>query len=109
MKIPAARSRINDNGGLPTAPWYSFFADVGRALAALVVTPTVPTPAGGATNAVLLFGTAAGFGIYYGSGAPTVVAAQGSLYLRSDGSSTANRMYVNTDGASAWTAVSTVS
>jgi hypothetical protein len=65
------------------------------------------TPAGGSTAARLLFGTTAGFGIYYGSGAPSVSAAKGSLYLRSDGSGTTNRMYVNTDGGTTWTAVTT--
>lgn len=61
------------------------------------------TPAGGSTSARLLFGTTAGFGIYYGSGAPSVSAGQGSLYLRSDGSSTSTRLYVNTDGSTGWT------
>lgn len=65
------------------------------------------TPAGGSTSARLLFGTTAGFGIYYGSGAPTVSAAQGSIYLRSDGSSTSTRMYVNTNGSTTWTNVTT--
>lgn len=61
------------------------------------------TPAGGSTAARLLFGTTAGFGIYYGSGAPSVSAGQGSIYLRSDGSSTSTRLYVNTDGSTGWT------
>jgi hypothetical protein len=65
------------------------------------------TPAAGSTSARLLFGTTAGFGIYYGSGAPTVSAAQGSIYLRSDGSSTSTRLYVNTDGGTTWTNVTT--
>jgi hypothetical protein len=65
------------------------------------------TPAGGSTAARLLFGTTSGFGIYYGSGAPTVSAAQGSIYLRSDGSSTSTRMYVNTTGSTTWTNVTT--
>jgi hypothetical protein len=60
-------------------------------------------PAGGSTAARLLFGTTAGFGIYYGSGAPTVSAAQGSIYIRSDGSSTSTRLYVNTSGSTTWT------
>lgn len=63
----------------------------------------VATPAGGSTAARLVFGTTAGFGIYYGSGAPTVSAAQGSLYIRSDGSSTSTRLYVNTNGTTGWT------
>ena len=66
------------------------------------------TPAAGSTAARLLFGTTAAFGIYYGSGAPTVVAAKGSLYLRSDGTGVNDRMYVATDGAGTWTAVVTV-
>jgi len=65
------------------------------------------TPAGGSTSARLIFGTTAGFGIYYGSGAPTVSAAQGSIYLRSDGSSTSTRLYVNTNGSTTWTNVTT--
>lgn len=65
------------------------------------------TPAAGSTAARLLLGTTAGFGIYFGSGAPTVSAAQGSLYLRSDGTTTNDRMYVNTNGTTGWTAVIT--
>jgi hypothetical protein len=67
------------------------------------VASATATPAAGSTSARLLFGTTAGFGIYYGSGAPTVSAAQGSIYLRSDGSSTATRLYVNTNGSTGWT------
>ena len=44
------------------------------------------------------------------SGAPTgIVAKQGSLYLRTDGSTTATRAYVNSDGDSTWVAVTTAS
>lgn len=42
-----------------------------------------------------------------GSGAPTLSAAQGSIYLRSDGSSTSTRLYVNTTGSTTWTNVTT--
>lgn len=69
----------------------------------LQVANTIATPAGGSTAARLVFGTTSGFGIYYGSGAPTVSAAQGSIYIRSDGSSTATRLYVNTNGSTGWT------
>ena len=51
--------------------------------------------------------TAAGMGIYFGSGAPTVAAAKGSLYLRSDGSGTGDRAYINTNGSTTWTALTT--
>lgn len=70
---------------------------------AITVAAGTATPAGGSTAARLLLGTTAGFGIYYGSGAPTVSAGKGSLYLRSDGSSTSTRSYVNTDGGTTWT------
>jgi len=68
-----------------------------------IVAALTATPAGGSTAARLLFGTTTGFGVYYGSGAPTVAAAQGSIYIRSDGSSTSTRLYVNTTGSTTWT------
>lgn len=69
----------------------------------MALNATTATPAGGSTALRLVFGSTSGFGIYVGSGAPTVAAAQGSLYLRSDGSTVATRLYVNTDGATTWT------
>ena len=62
--------------------------------------------AGGAA-AFVATNTADSLGIYFGSGAPTVTAAKGSLYLRTDGSSTSTRAYINTDGATTWTAITT--
>lgn len=52
-----------------------------------------------------------GFGLYYGAGSPNTVvkAAKGSLYLNWTGSSTSTRAYINTDGATAWAAVTTAS
>lgn len=75
---------------------------------AVIVSSATATPSGGAI--AIKTGTTAGFGIYYGSGIPTVSAAQGSLYLRSDGSSGTTRMYVNNSSGSGttWTAVNTV-
>jgi hypothetical protein len=63
--------------------------------------------AGGA-SAFIATNTAAGMGVYIGSGAPTVAAAKGSIYLRSDGSSTSTRLYVS-DGGTTWIAVTTAS
>lgn len=65
-------------------------------------------PSGGTTGAGFQFSNAVNFGVFFGSGAPTLSAARGSLYLRSDGNATNNRMYVNTDGGTGWTAVTTV-
>lgn len=47
-------------------------------------------------------------GVYSGSGAPSITAAQGSLYLRTDGSSVSTRAYINTTGSTVWTAITTV-
>ena len=60
-----------------------------------------------AGGAALLTGTTSAVGVYVGSGAPTVSAAKGSLYLRTDGSSTSTRAYINTDGGTTWTSVTT--
>lgn len=64
--------------------------------------------AGGAAG--LNVGSAGNFGIYFGSGAPSVSAVQGSLYLRTDGSSGTTRAYINNSAGSGttWTAVNTV-
>lgn len=64
-------------------------------------------PAGGTTGSGYKLSSTTNFGVFFGSGAPTLSAAKGSLYLRSDGTTTNNRMYVNTDGATTWTAVTT--
>jgi hypothetical protein len=61
-------------------------------------------PAAGGMSAVQISSTA-NFGIFAGSGAPSVTAAQGSLYLRTDGTTTNDRIYVR--GASAWIAITT--
>jgi len=41
--------------------------------------------------------------VFAGSGAPTFSAKKGSLYLRTDGSSTSTRAYINTNGSTGWT------
>ena len=64
-------------------------------------------PAGGTAGAGFRFSSTANFGVFFGSGAPTLSAAKGSLYLRSDGTTTNNRAYINTDGATTWTALTT--
>ena len=69
---------------------------------------TTAIPAGGAAGVGVLFSSTSNYGTFFGSGAPTLSAAKGSLYLRSDGTGVADRMYVNTDGSTTWTAVSTV-
>lgn len=64
-------------------------------------------PAGGTAGTGFTFTSTSNLGVFVGSGAPTLSAAQGSIYLRTDGSSTSTRMYVNTNGTTGWTAVTT--
>ncbi len=63
-------------------------------------------PVAGGAQAIQM-GTTAGFGVFFGSGAPTITAAAGSLYLRTDGSSVSTRAYINTTGSTTWTAITT--
>lgn len=64
-------------------------------------------PAGGTAGTGYLLSSTANFGIFFGSGAPTLAAAKGSLYLRSNGSTTNDRAYINTDGSTTWTPLTT--
>ena len=77
------------------------------AVGAATILSGTAVPAGGTTGAGYKFSSVANLGVFFGSGAPTLSAAQGSLYLRTDGSSTSTRMYVNTNGSTTWTAVTT--
>lgn len=92
----------------------------------IVVTNTQGT----ATNAIHLNATAGGVtlqspaakgvivsngtqapGIFVGTGSPSgsLTAPQGSFYMNVAGSSTSTRAYINTDGSTAWTAITTAS
>lgn len=64
-------------------------------------------PAGGTAGAGLMVSSTTNFGVFFGSGVPSLSAAKGSLYLRSDGTTTNNRAYVNTDSGTTWTALTT--
>lgn len=68
---------------------------------------TVPVTAGGATTPAIAISNVANFGIFFGSGTPTISAAQGSLYLNTTGSGPANRAFINTNGTTGWTSVTT--
>lgn len=58
-------------------------------------------PAGGTAGAGYKFSSNSGLGMYFGSGAPTLSAAQGSLYLRTDGGAN-TRLYSNNNGTTGW-------
>jgi hypothetical protein len=65
-------------------------------------------PAGGTAGSGFLVSSATNFGVFFGSGVPTLSAAQGSIYLRSDGTGTNTRVYVNTNGTTGWAAMSVI-
>jgi hypothetical protein len=68
----------------------------------------ISAPAGGNGVYGFFFGSDVSAKILWGSGAPTASAPKGSLYLRTNGSGTSDRLYVNTDAGTTWTAVATV-
>lgn len=74
---------------------------------ALQILPTTAVPAGGAAGTGLTFSTTANLGIFFGSGAPSFNAAQGSLYIRTDGSGANNRAYIAKDSVGTWTPITT--
>jgi len=80
----------------------------GAVSGSVIIQDGTAIPAGGKLNVSLTFTSTPGWGIYPGSGVPTISAAKGSLYLRSDGTTNTTRMYVATDSAGTWTAVNTV-
>jgi hypothetical protein len=80
---------------------------VARSAASLLAHSGTAIPAGGTAGAGLLVSSTANFGVFFGSGAPTLSAARGSLYLRSDGAGTTDRAYINSNGTTGWTALTT--
>lgn len=66
-------------------------------------------PAGGTAGAGVKFSSTTNLGMFFGSGSPTLSAAKGAIYLRTDGSTTNDRMYINTNGGTSWAAVITAS
>jgi hypothetical protein len=98
----ATTDATNDIGATganrPRDAYFSRTVQIGQAVA---------VTAGGATTGFIGISSTAALGIYCGSGAPTISAAQGSLYLRTDGSSVSTRLYVNTNGTTGWTNVTT--
>lgn len=88
----------------------------GRTLSGLSATMTgnydsrsaTATPAAASAVAAYTMGSAT-IGIYWGTGDPNaaLTAAQGSLYIRTDGSSTSTRLYINTNGTNGWTSITT--
>lgn len=53
------------------------------------------------------FERATGVNFQGGSGVPTHSASKGTIYINATGSSSSTRAYINTDGATTWTAFTT--
>lgn len=68
-----------------------------------------PVVAGGTVATTLGSKGSGAPAIVFGSGAPTLVVNKGSFYLRTDGSSSSTRLYVASDSAGTWVAVTTAS
>lgn len=77
------------------------------ATGAMTANSATAIPAGGATTCGLKATSTASFGVFFGSGAPSLSAAKGSIYLRSDGSTTNDRAYIATNSSGTWTALTT--
>jgi hypothetical protein len=102
----AAKFKVTANGNVISAGGTSTFAVLSSSGNILAYSGTA-IPAGGTTGVGYRFSSVSNYGIFFGSGAPTLSAAQGSLYLRSDGSTVNNRAYINSDGGTTWQAVTT--
>jgi hypothetical protein len=63
-------------------------------------------PAGGTAAKGYRFSSTDNYGVFFGSGVPTLSAAQGSLYLRSNGGLTTG-LYSNLDGGTSWGSIAT--
>lgn len=63
----------------------------------VTVAASLATTAGGALG--LAMSSNAGLGIYFGSGAPTISAYTGSLYVNVAATTTTTRLYINDSGA----------
>lgn len=58
--------------------------------------------AGANTQAWIKASSTSNLGIYYGTGDPSFSAAKGSLYSKTDATTTTTRLWVNTDGGTTW-------
>lgn len=103
-------SNVNvPTGGGTTWGFYGNGTAANRFNSDLTIYGGTAIPAGGTAGSGYKFSSTANFGIFFGSGVPTLAAAKGSIYVRSDGTTTNDRLYVNTDGGTTWTAVTTAS
>jgi len=100
LQLGSGNLTISSVGNLATIGFIS-------ATGSIVANNASTLSAGGLSGVGYLFSSTANFGLFFGSGVPTLSAAKGSFYLRSDGTTTATRAYINTDGGTTWTNIVT--
>ena len=71
-----------------------------------ILSGTAPA-AGGTAGAGMLMSSTANLGVFFGTGTPTIAAAQGSLYINTTAATTTTRLYINTNGSTTWTTFTT--
>lgn len=98
----SSKFKVSSTGAVTSIAGTSQFVSI-SASGSITARNVTAIPAGGTAGVGFLFSSTANFGVFFGSGAPTLAAAKGSLYLRSDGTGIADRAYINTDGSTTWT------
>lgn len=93
-RAAVASGQYLSSAGVGVAPNWS--AALSLTGASLVLSGTA-IPAGGTAGSGYMFSSTSNYGIFFGSGAPTLSAARGSIYQRSDG-----LPYYNTNGTTGW-------
>lgn len=88
----------------PTGNWgiYNASTNANYFAGALQAKAALATPAAASAVAGLTMGSAL-VGLYWGTGNPTVSAPKGSLYIKTDATTTTTRLWINTDGGTTWT------
>lgn len=89
-----------------SATWESISGGSGT-FSSLTVTTGPVSLAGITTLGGTLALSSTGPQVLFGAGAPSISAPQGSLYLNTTGNSTSTRAYINTNGTTGWTAITT--
>ncbi len=90
---------VNINGGGQTS----------GAIGIVSIQKTVTAGANNTVGSSLMLGSNGLFGIWWGTGAPSNPATINSLYMRTDGSTSATRMYCCSVSSGTWVAVTTAS
>ena len=84
-----------------TASTHTTATNILTALGKIVAFSSTAIPSGGTTGDCIAFSSTSNFGICFGSGSPTLSAAEGSIYLQSDGG---GAIWANTNGSTGWAA-----